>query len=68
MKDNLKWCRSQGGYCYSKCGRFHIYPEFWGSTTAQSYTLKDDKTKEKYRLIDTQKKAKEKAAEILRNG
>ena len=63
---SLSWCRSQGGYCYSKCGRFHIYPEYWGSTTPQSYTLKDETTKEKHRLIHTQRDAKAKASEIVR--
>lgn len=61
----LKWGRSSGGFCESKCGRFGISPEYWGRCEPQSYTLTDRETGKEYRLLDTQKKAKERANRVL---
>ena len=61
----VKWYRSKEGFVESKCGRFSISPEYWGRETAQSYELKDNNTKKRYRLQDTQSDAKSKADSII---
>ena len=37
----LKWERSVFGYTISVCGRFEVWPEYQGTTTAQGYAIRD---------------------------
>ena len=63
---SIKWTRSEDGYTESKCGRFAIHPEFYGTTRAQSYGLHGNEPLP-YRLgsHDTQAHAKIAAEEFL---
>ena len=44
MKKLTQWGRSIEGYCQSKDGRFSICPLYEGTTRAQSYQVRDEKT------------------------
>lgn len=65
QEQQVQWSRSSSGFCESKCGRFGISPEYWGRCEPQSYTLTDRESGKEYRLLDTQKKAKHRANQIL---
>lgn len=61
----INWNRSSEGHIESKCKRFVIVPEYWGRERAQSYELKDRLTGERYRVLSTQRDAKDKAESIV---
>lgn len=65
MSARILWRRSEEGYVDSHCGRFHIYPLYMGTTTAQGYELHDEKLGRRS-SADTQRDCKVEAEEIIK--
>lgn len=64
---NVKWKKSEGNFVESSCGRFLIFPEYWGRCKPQGYKLKDKKSGYISYLHKTQKNCKDIAEEIIIN-
>lgn len=60
----IKWNRSNEGFAESKCGRFSITPLYCGTTRAQLYQIRDNKTGRKW-TGDTQAILKEEAQDFI---
>ena len=60
----IRWARSEEGHVASKCGRFHIHPEYHGTTSPQGYRCHDEKTGQRW-SGDTQRDLKGDCENVL---